>query len=123
MRRRRSHYVFSSKPITHPVRKFFLRFFSLLIAIVLAVGLVNYGLTHMVGYERVSVTVSNLPVDLENWTILHFSDLHGIHFGKDQSGIRSAMGTVNVSSVVFTGDMVGKDGDVSAMLELVALLP
>ena len=123
MRRRRSHYVFTDRPVPHPVR----RFFSVLLVLVLALGVViaavNYGFTHMVGYERLTVTVSDLPADLESWTILHFSDLHGMRFGTNQAGIASALGTVNVSSCVFTGDMIGKDGDVTPLLELAALLP
>lgn len=62
--RRRSHYVFTSKPIRHPVRNFFLVTFILITAIVLMVGVVNYGLTHQPRYDRITVTVPTLPDDL-----------------------------------------------------------
>ena len=123
MSRRRNHYMFTSRPPRHPVRRFFARLLVVLLAIGVTLTAINFGVTHMVGYERLSVTVANLPADLENWTILHFSDLHGASFGTGQAGISSALGTINVSSCVFTGDMVGKDGDITAFLELVALLP
>lgn len=116
MRRRRSHYVFTDRPVSHPVRRFFVVLFVLLVSLVIVIGTVNYGFTHSLNYERLTITVPTLPADLENWTILHFSDLHGLRFGQNQSGVSSAIGTPNVSSCVFTGDMIGPDGDIGPML-------
>lgn len=125
MRRRyQSSYTFT--PYGQPPRKKggFLRGLLLfLVTIVLVVTAINYIIVNQVSYQSLKVTVTSLPSDLENWSILHFSDLHGRELGKEQSQIRSALGTVRVSSVVFSGDMLGPGGDVTALLDLAALLP
>lgn len=95
--------------------------FLLLLVLVVAAG--NYIVDNQVRYDNLKVTVTSLPGDLENWSILHFSDLHGRELGKAQSQIKSALGTVRVSSIVFSGDMLGPKGDVTALLDLAALLP
>jgi predicted MPP superfamily phosphohydrolase len=69
------------------------------------------------------LTVLNLPADLENFSILHISDLHGARFGKEQKAIATALGSTRYSCVVMTGDMLGEDRDVEPLLELIALMP
>lgn len=123
-RRRKSQYIFAPE-LNQKKSHSFLRGF-VLILLVLAFGcfITNYIMDHQLEYDRQKVTITTLPGDLESWSILHFSDLHGRELGENQGIIRNTLGSnVRVSSVVFTGDMLGKDGDVSAFLDLVALLP
>lgn len=119
---RRGGYVFGQERPNYG-RRISLGLLAALILAFLTVMIYNFGLSHQVTYVRQSVTVPHLPGDLENWTILHMSDLHGRYVGDHQASIKSAVGTRACSSIVFTGDMVGPDGDVQPFLDLLALLP
>jgi len=119
---RRGSYVFGrAKP--RYGRRILLSLLVVLALALTAVTIYNFGLSHQVGYIRQSVTVPNLPGDLENWTILHMSDLHGRYISDNHAAIKSAIGTKACSSVVLSGDMVGEGGDVQPLLDLIALLP
>ena len=119
----KTRYIFSSRPQRHPVRTFFRTLLILLISAVLLVGMANFIVTHSVQLVRQSVTIQNLPEGLENFTIMVISDLNGETLGSHQKSILNAIGTTAVSCIVFTGDVCGPGGDVSAFLELVAGLP
>lgn len=122
MARRRQRYVFASRPVRRG-RRFFLRLlfgFALLIALCAAV---NIPMQHQAEVVTQRVTVSTLPADLENWSILLISDLHGREIGGGQSGLKTALGSLRYSCVVLCGDMTGPGGDVSAALELMELIP
>lgn len=123
MARRRSTYVFTTNRNPHYLRRFFISLLFVTVLLVVGVVVFNVAISQNVQYEKLTVTVTNLPADLEQWTILHFSDLHGQQLGQHQSNIRRVVSGLNVSSIVFTGDMIGADGDVEAFLDLVALLP
>lgn len=83
----------------------------------------NLALNHTVIYEKTYVTISNLPSDLENYTILHLSDLNGASLGGNQSALRKVLDGKNPSIVVLSGNMVGPKGDPSAVLSLVEIFP
>ena len=118
----RKHYIFAEeKP--HRIRAFLL---GLLVVVALAgLGLFiyNFGLNHQVIVEKQSITIPSLSGDLENWSILHISDLHGRYIGQGHAGLSRAISGRSYSCVVFSGDMLGEDGDVQPLLDLVALLP
>lgn len=119
---RKQRYIFAEeKP--HPFRAFLLG--ALVVALMVALGLFiyNFGLNHQVEYQRVSVTVPKLSGDLENWSILHISDLHGQYIGQGHAGLSRAISGRSYSCVVFSGDMLGRSGNVQPFLDLVALLP
>lgn len=122
-KRRKNAYIFIPERHRGGGHGFLKGLALLLVFTVLTGGILNYIADHQLSYETVKVTVTALPDDLENWTILQFSDLHGRELGERQGIIRNALGTVRVSSIVFTGDMLGKDGDMGAMMDLLALLP
>ena len=119
---RRRAYVFGQEGPRYG-RRIFFGLLTMLMLAFLAVFIYNFGLSHQVTYTRQRVTVPDLPGDLENWTILHMSDLHGRYISDGHAAIKSAIGTRACSSVVFTGDMVGPKGDVQPLLDLIALLP
>ena len=91
----------------------------------LAAGLLisNFIVSNHVRLEQVRLTVLNLPEDLEEYSILHISDLHGAELGEKQKAIASALGSVRYSCVVMTGDMLGSGGEVQPLLDLIALMP
>lgn len=124
MRRERNQYIFASelsrKNRSHHFRVAVLILLPLLIILLCVV---NYTLSHRVLLQEEKLTILNLPPDLENYSILHISDLHGARFGEDQKGIKATLGDTRYSCVVMTGDMLGEDGDVEPLLELIALMP
>ncbi len=123
MSRRRSRYVFTRHQETHRVRNFFLTLLIVVLAAALGLFAFNFAISRQVRLDRQQVVMTNLPEDLEQWSILHISDLHGLEYGAAQSGIARVIQGVNVSSIVLSGDMLGKDGDIQPLLDLVALLP
>ena len=119
---KKQRYIFvEEKP--HPIRAFFLWVLVAAFLAFLGLFIYNFGLNHQVVAERRSVTIPNLSGDLENWSILHISDLHGKYLGQGHASISRAISGRSYSCAVFTGDMLGKDGNVQPFLDLVALLP
>ena len=123
MRREKNQYIFASEMNRghgHKVRNTILVILPILI---LTVWVLNITVSRRVTLEELRLTVLNLPDDLESYSILHLSDLHGARYGEKQKAFATALGTTRYSCVVMTGDMLGKDGDVEPLLELVALMP
>ena len=102
----------------HPL----LGFIVLLLALVIAtVAVLNTISNSRVSLVRQSVTVPNLPGSFENFRILHISDLHGLYFGPHQEQVQAAIASASYDIVCVTGDIMGKDGDIGAFLELLRL--
>lgn len=120
---RESDYIFTRYRPRHRFRNAMLGLLGGFVLILLCVWFANFVYVHQVKLERKTVTVTNLPGDLENWTILHLSDLHGEELGNHQAALKNVIGGINVSSIVMSGDMVGKDGDVTPLLEVIRMLP
>lgn len=117
---RKDQYIFATeynKKPHHVLRKLVL----IVLAIALVGFLVNTVYEYSLVYIRQPITVSNLPEDLEQFSILHLSDLNGRKgLGKR---ISKALGSRIYSCVVMTGDMVGPDGNIDGLLEVVSELP
>ena len=122
-RRREQNFMYVSYRERPKPRRRLLRAVIALALVFSIILLTNYIAINQVRVETQRVTVQNLHSDLENWSILHFSDLHGQYLGKDQQTIRRAIEDYRYSTVVFTGDMIGQNGDVQPFLDLIALLP
>ena len=123
MRRERNQYIFASEMKRgrgHRVRNTILLILPIVIA---AVWVLNITVSRRVQLEEMRLTVLNLPDDLESYSILHLSDLHGGRYGVKQKAFATELGTTRYSCVVMTGDMLGRDGDVEPLLELIALMP
>ncbi len=124
MRREKNKYVFArdSRRFRRPHR--FLRTLLLVIVLlVLTFFVSNFLVTKRIRIDEVRLTVLNLPVDLEEYSILHISDLHGARYGEKQKAIKTALGSMRYSCAVMTGDMLGEDGDIDPLLELIDLMP
>ena len=124
MRRERNQYIFASE-LTKRNRGHRFRNTVLLLLPILIVSLwvLNITISRQVRLEEIKLTMLDLPEDLENFSILHVSDLHGARFGEEQKGIGNVLAGKRYSCVVMTGDMLGEDKDVQPLLELVALMP
>ena len=124
MRREKNQYIFASE-LSRRSRSHRFRSAVLLLLPILIISLwvLNITVSRRVRLEEFRLTVLNLSADLEGFSILHLSDLHGARFGENQKAVETALGTTRYSCVVMTGDMLGEDGDVQPLLELVALMP
>ena len=124
MRRERNQYIFASE-LTRRHRRHGFRNAVLLILPILIVSLwvLNITVSRRVQLKELRLTVLDLPDDLESFSILHLSDLHGARFGEKQKAVATALGNTRYSCVVMTGDMLGENGEVEPLLELIALMP
>lgn len=68
------------------------------------------------------ITISNLPADLEGFTILHISDLSGVRIGPKQRAVSQVLQNKSYNVACITGDMVGADGDPYPFYELITAL-
>ncbi len=123
MRRDKNRYVFADPKRFKRTHRFRNTVLVLVPLLVLAFIVSNIAVSRSVKLEEVRLTVLNLPVDLEEYSILHISDLHGARYGEKQKAVKTALGSTRYSCVVMTGDMLGKDGDVEPLLELIGLMP
>ncbi len=116
---RRNAYLFIEE--THRVRNFFIGLLAVVLLVVFALTVWNIAMINTVTYTREYVTISTLPDSLESWSILHLSDLNGADLGNAQSAVRTAIGSKTYSFVVLSGNMVGENGDITPVLDLLAL--
>ena len=116
-------YVYHKRQKRRWFLPFLLWFFGIILVVTVGLALTNQVINHQLMFISRRITVQKLPPELENWSILHISDLKGATFGENQREIRKLLENKAFSSVVFTGDMVGEDGDIEPFLQLVALLP
>ncbi len=123
-RREQNRYIFASegkrRDGSHRFRNGLLVFLPLLIAAFL---ISNFIVSRGVQLEKVNLTILNLPDDLEQYSILHLSDLHGAELGDHQKAVRTALGNTRYSCVIMTGDMLGDHGEIQPLLDLLALMP
>ena len=92
----------------------------LVVAVIVALNFVNSG---RVVLNKQSVTIASLPDDLENYRILHISDLHGNEFGPDQATIGNLIKSSSYKAVCITGDVCAPDGSYDAFIKLINLFP
>ncbi len=125
MKRYQNRYIFSSDIMRRQkrARRRVVTLLGVLLFLVFAFFMGNLMTSRHIVVEDLQVTVLDLPKDLEEYSILHISDLHGARFGEKQKAVASALGTRRYSCVVITGDVLGPDRDVTPLLELIALMP
>ena len=123
MARYNNRYIFApEKQRKHPhrVRNILLILLPLIIAVLIITNII---VSRNVRLEKLRINILNLPRDLESFSILHLSDLHGAELGDQQKAVKTALGSTRYSCVVMTGDMLGEDHDTSALLDLIRLMP
>ena len=124
MGRRKNQYIFASE-MNKGHKKHRIRNTVLLVlpVILIVAWVLNITISRRVVLKDERLTILDLPDDLEGYSILHLSDLHGARYGDGQKAIRNALGNTRYSCVVMTGDMLGRNGDAEPLLELIALMP
>ncbi|MBQ2954144.1 MAG: hypothetical protein IJE07_11500 [Clostridia bacterium] len=118
---RRRHSIFMEE--SHRGRAFLSGLGVLLLLLVAGLFTWNLALNHTVTYEKTYVTIAGLPDSLENFSILHLSDLNGAYLGENQSALRKVLEGKSPSCVVLSGNMVGPEGEVEAVLEMISIFP
>lgn len=119
---RRQEYIFYEAP--RRGKNFLIGLLVVIVILLAGFFTANLAMTHTVTYTKEYVTISNLPFDLDNFTILHLSDLNGAQLGDRQSAVKKAIGSrSSYGAVVLSGNMVGKSGDLQPVLDLIAQLP
>ena len=119
---RRQEYIFYEAP--RRGKNFLIGLLVVIVILLAGLFTANLAMTHTVTYTKEYVTISNLPFDLDNFTILHLSDLNGAQLGDRQSAVKKAIGSrSSYGAVVLSGNMVGEKGDVQPLLDLLAQLP
>ncbi len=78
----------------------------LVVFALLSMLVVNITLNKQLKVEEIKVPVLGLPKDLENFTLLHLSDLHGSFMGENHQNFLAAMEKKTFHGVCITGDMV-----------------
>lgn len=68
--------------------------------------------------DRQTISLVGLPEDLEGYTILQVSDLHGRDFGASQAALLRTINAESYNLIVFTGDMVGASGNAQPFYDL-----
>ena len=125
MRRDSNRYIFSSEISRRHQRHRKRRTVILLVLLLIVVAffLSNFLISRRVILEERKITILDLPADLEQYSILHISDLHGARYGEKQKAIANALDNTRYSCVVMTGDMLGENHDTEPLMELIALMP
>lgn len=111
--------LFAPERKRHPALAFLVILLVFLLATLLTLNYIN---NSRVDLLRQRVTVPNLPSSMENFSILHISDLHGLYFGANQERFASAIRGLSYNVVCITGDISGKSGDADAFLRLLDVL-
>ncbi|NLB91260.1 MAG: metallophosphoesterase [Clostridiales bacterium] len=97
----------------------FLGVFLFLLLVLSSVFFINTAANRRVQVENVSVPILGLEKDLEGFTILHISDLHGAFFGENQQFLYEALLSKPFHAVCITGDMLGENDSDSALISLI----
>lgn len=110
--------LFENEKRRHPLPGIILLF---LVIIVIASLVFNHINNSRVDLIKESVTLPSLPSSLENFRILHISDLHGLFFGTEQERLAAAVSQAKYDIVCITGDVTDDSGDPAAFLKLISL--
>ena len=110
--------LFETEKRRHPLPGFFLLFVAIVLAASLVFNRINNSRVTLI---KESVTLPDLPPSLENFRILHISDLHGLFFGAEQERLQAAIAEAKYNIVCITGDVTDQNGNADAFLKLIAL--
>lgn len=87
---------------------------SLMIVVISVMGISNT----TISIDRQTLSIAGLPKELEGFTILHLSDLHGREFGNKQQSLLKSINAESYNLALFTGDMVGASGNAQPLYDL-----
>ena len=69
-----------------------------------------------ISVDEETIAIAGLPSALENYRILHISDLHAAEFGTEQSTLLRTVNNLDYDIMLITGDMVGASGNAEPFL-------
>ena len=110
--------LFAPEPKQHTTLVFILLVLIIFVSMILVLNHINNSRVTLVTQ---SVTVPSLSSSMNNFRILHISDLHGQYFGVHQERLQLALNEARYDIVVITGDVTAPDGDDGAFLRLLEL--
>lgn len=122
MGRKKSYYIFAPEKQKRNGPGCLILLLAVLFAIVVLSLLTNAAMNQKMNLESEKVRVMSLDKKLENFTVLHISDLHGDERGLDADKWRTLLYGKGFSAVTLTGDMVGKAGDYTPLVALIKAL-
>ncbi|MDD3214718.1 MAG: metallophosphoesterase [Eubacteriales bacterium] len=122
MRRRKNTYIFVPDQKKHRGPGCLILVLSLMFAAIVLGLITNSAMNRKIDLDTEKVRVMSLDKKLENFTILHVSDLHGSESGLDADAWRTLLYGKSFSAVAMTGDMVGRENDYTPMISLIKTL-
>lgn len=96
------------------LKKFLIILISLMI---LSAGLVLDS-RYNIQVTEYDLSFKNLPESFEGYRVVQISDLHGMSFGPGNRRLTELVRRQEPDIIAFTGDIAGKDGELSAVEEL-----
>ncbi len=122
MRRKKNTYIFVPEQKKRRGPGCLVLLLSVLFAVAVLSLLANSAMNRKTELTTEKVRVMSLDKKLENFTILHISDLHGDPRGLDADMWRTLLYGKGFSAVAMTGDMVGASGDYTPLVALIKTL-
>ena len=122
MGRRKNYYIFAPEQKKRKGPGCLFLLLAIVFAIVVLSLLSNAAMNQKMDLMTEKVRVMSLNKNMENFTVLHISDLHGDERGLNVEQWRSTLYGKGFSAVVMTGDMVGRSGDFTPLVALIKTL-
>lgn len=122
MGRRKSYYIFAPEKAHRSSRGGWLIVLALAAGILAVTFFLNAASNNRVELLSEKVSVMGMDKAYEGFSVLHVSDLHAAKLGSDIELWRELLFGKTFHAVVFSGDMVGSDGDYEPMLSMIHTL-
>ncbi len=111
----KTRYNKRSKKNTLFTRRRSIAFFVFTLACLLVIIIFLIVLDNMrVVVKKESLAVPSLPSQMEGYTVLHISDLHGQYFGADHSTVKNALDGRRYNIVLVTGDLIDSSCEIDS---------
>jgi predicted MPP superfamily phosphohydrolase len=111
----KTRYNKRSKKNTLFTRRRSIAFFVFTLVCLLVIIIFLIALDNMrVVVKKESLAVPSLPSQMEGYTVLHLSDMHGQYFGSDHSTIKNALSGKRYNMVLVTGDLINSGCDMDS---------
>lgn len=122
MARRKANYIFVPEKGKRGGAGCLFVVLAVVVALVIAGALMNYAINQRVELKEEKVSVMGLDKAFEGFTVLHVSDLQASSIGSNQELWRELLYGKSFSAVVFSGDMVGYEGNYEPLMSLIHTL-
>lgn len=122
MARRKANYIFVPEKKKRGGAGCLFVVLAVAVALGIAGMLMNYAINQRVELKEEKVSVMGLDKAFEGFTVLHVSDLQASSIGSNQELWRELLYGKSFSAVVFSGDMVGYEGNYEPLMSLIHTL-